>query len=136
MRVYLAGPMSGIPQMNFPAFHKAAVGVRKCGFDVVSPAELDDTHDAAIALSSTDGAPNHPTKTWGDFLARDVKMIADGGIQGIVFLPDWVKSRGARLEASLGLLQPNFSFFQYRDSSISHLTRRAVAWSIFNAATE
>lgn len=134
MRIYLAGPMSGFPQMNFPAFYAAAKKLREIGYDVVSPAELDDTYDAGIALSSLDGTPNHPTKTWGDFLARDVKLIADGGIQGIIFLPGWEASRGARLEASLGLLQPNFAFFQYSNGHIRVLNRREVAWRIFDVA--
>jgi hypothetical protein len=125
--------MTNRPQMNFPAFYAAAKKLRESGYDVVSPAELDDTHDAGIALSSPDGTPNHPTKTWGDFLARDVKMIADGGIKGIIFLPDWETSRGARLEASLGLLQPDFVFFQYSNGHVHMLSRRAVAWSIFDA---
>jgi hypothetical protein len=119
--------------MNFPAFYVAAKVLREIGYDVVSPAELDDPHDAGIALSSPDGISNHPTKTWGDFLARDVKIIADGGIQGIIFLPDWETSRGARLEASLGLLQSGFAFFQYSNGHVYTLSRRAVAWSIFNA---
>jgi hypothetical protein len=126
--------MTNLPQMNFPAFYAAAKNLREMGYDVVSPAELDDTHDAAIALSSPDGTPNHPTKTWGDFLARDVKIIADGGVQGIIFLPGWEASRGARLEASLGLLQPGFAFFQYTCRHVHVLSRRDVAWRIFDVA--
>ena len=39
-RVYLAGPMTGYPDYNYPAFHCAAEQYRAAGFDVVSPAEL------------------------------------------------------------------------------------------------
>lgn len=99
MKCYIAGPMSGLPQSNFPAFDAAAAALRDRGYEVVSPAELDNAHDRAIALADLP-----PTKTWGDFLARDVKLIADGGIECIVLLPDWYKSRGARLEAFIGLL--------------------------------
>lgn len=101
MKVYLAGPMTGIPQFNFPVFDAAAADLRERGFEVVSPAELDDPETRAAALASPDGAPGSgmaSDETWGDFLARDVKLIADGGVEAIVVLPGWEGSRGARLE--------------------------------------
>lgn len=101
MRIYLAGPMTGIPQFNFPAFDAAAADLRDRGFDVISPAELDRPETRAAALASEDGSPGTGTtsgETWGDFLARDVKLIADAGLEAIVVLPGWSGSRGARLE--------------------------------------
>lgn len=98
MKLYIAGPMTGIPQFNFPAFNEMAERLRSQGYEVVSPAELDDDADRAMALASIDGHVGSVEKTWGDFLARDVKLIADDGIDGILVLPGWEKSRGARLE--------------------------------------
>lgn len=132
MRVYLAGPMSGYPQFNFPLFYAAAASLREQGFDVVSPAEMDaEVGIDKQAMASTDGDVAKLTHTWGDLLARDVKLIADGGIQGIVFLPDWNKSRGARLEASVGMLQKNFSFFDFSDGKAVPLPTNQVAWTLF-----
>ncbi len=115
-KIYLAGPMSGLPQFNFPAFFAAAKELRARGFEVVSPAEIDNEEDQGAALNSPDGDMRtiESKKTWGDFLARDVKLLADTGIEGIVFLPNWAASKGAKLEAFVGLLHKNFKFFLYR----------------------
>lgn len=106
MKVYVAGPMTGLPAFNFPAFDLAAKVLReRHGFDVVSPAEIDNPETRRTALASPDGAPGSGSangETWGDFLARDVKLIADQGIEAIVVLPGWRKSRGARLETFVG----------------------------------
>src|ERR1700691_2857057 len=111
-KIYLAGPMSGLPQFNFPAFYAAAEKLRADGFEVVSPAELDDAEDKGAALKSKDGNAADAKRSWVDFLARDVKLLADTGIQGIVFLPNWQNSKGAKLEAFVGLLQ-GFHFWEY-----------------------
>lgn len=115
MKVYLAGPMSGIPQFNFPEFFRVAELLREHGYDVVSPAELDDQEDAGAAMSSVDGDPAKAKRTWGDFLARDVKIIADTGIEGIVFLPGWQSSKGARLEAFVALQCGLSKFFEWKE---------------------
>lgn len=108
MKGYIAGPMSGIRQFNFPAFDAAAEKLRAVGFEVVSPAELDDPEHRALALASETGDPAEIDAkvgvTWGDFLARDVKLIADSGVQAIFVLPGWETSRGAMLETFVGVL--------------------------------
>jgi len=102
MHLYITGPMTGIPQFNIPAFDAAAAALRSQGYDVTNPAEEEDTPAVrAAGLASTTGnlADLIPTgETWGDLLARDVKIVADR-VDGIVLLPGWEKSRGARLEA-------------------------------------
>lgn len=104
--VYIAGPMTGLPQFNYPAFIALAASLRGAGYRVQSPAEMDDPETAAAAMRSPDGAPGSGSangETWGDFLARDVKLLADDGIEAIVVLPGWERSRGARLETFVGV---------------------------------
>lgn len=103
MSIYLAGPMSGRPKFNYPAFDTAASKLRASGVDIVSPAEMDDEETRAVAMASTTGRlsefANKTGESWGDFLSRDVKLIADSDIEGICLLPEWDQSKGARLEA-------------------------------------
>lgn len=102
---YLAGPMSGLPKYNIPVFDAAAAELREQGFDIVSPAELDDPEFRAACLRSRTGRrlPRRGT-TWGELLARDILLVSDEGLKGIILLPGWSTSRGARLEAFVGLL--------------------------------
>jgi hypothetical protein len=105
MKLYVAGPMTGYKSFNIPDFDAAAARLRAGGYEVISPAELDDPAIRAISLASPDGAIatlNSHGQTWGDFLARDVKLISDGSFDGIVVLPGWERSRGARLETFVG----------------------------------
>lgn len=102
---YLAGPMSHIPQFNYPTFFRVAKALRAEGYNVLSPAEQDSPEQLEIILASPDGnigAIDKEVGTWGDFLSHDVKLIADK-VGGIVFLPGWQQSRGARLEGYVGL---------------------------------
>lgn len=119
--LYLAGPMTNIPQFNIPRFDQATADLRSRGYDIVSPAELDSAEVRAAALASATGAPEdvESIETWGDFLARDVKLIADE-CDGIVFLPNWQDSRGARLEAFVGLLCGR-EFMEYKGGILCKL---------------
>lgn len=134
MKVYLAGPMSGIPQFNFPEFYRVTKLLReRHRLEVVSPAELDAKHGVdKEAMASPDGDASKLSTTWGDLLARDVKMIADENIDGIVFLPGWQKSRGARLEASVGLLC-GAKFYYWIDDGLEEVLALEVAAELFAA---
>ena len=121
---YLAGPMTGIPQFNFPAFKKAATTLRIAGFNIISPHETDSPAVQAAAWASSDGkliAGVIAGETWGQILARDVELVADK-VGGIVFLPDWTTSRGALLEAFVGLLCGRM-FAVYEDESMAPRSR-------------
>lgn len=127
MRVYTAGPMTGIPKFNYPAFEAAAVQLRSLGHVVVSPAEMDAIEGtASVASISPDGNVEDLVKTtgitFGAMLGRDLRIIADDGIEAICLLDGWVKSRGARFETFTGLLC-GCAFFSI--SPTGHLVERS-----------
>jgi len=104
VKVYIAGPMSGIPAFNIPAFDEAARVLRDRGFDVVSPAEIDGPITRQVLLASPEGSHDDlpQEESWSYYLSRDFCILADDGIEAIVTLPGWEKSRGARLEVLMG----------------------------------
>lgn len=99
---YLAGKMSGLPQFNFPKFDEVTTTLREKGMAIVTPSELDSPEIRAAALASKDGQPLGVGGSWGDFLARDVKVISDQ-VDGVILMYDWISSKGARQEAFTAL---------------------------------
>jgi len=97
--VYLAGPMTGLPEFNFPAFDEAARLLEAQGYKVFNPAQMD--RDVGFDPSST----QVDDKFLRDALRRDLAAICDA--DAIAMLPGWEKSGGARIEwmlaAHLGL---------------------------------
>jgi hypothetical protein len=136
--LYVAGPMSYRPQFNFPLFDWVTAVLREQGHTVISPAELDSAEVRGHAMASLDGAPGAyeaaNDKTWGDFLSRDVKIIADE-ITGVVLLPEWFSSRGAKLEAFVALLCER-EFYQYRPEVEGYLKPVSQAYVRMNVTHE
>lgn len=79
-RIYLSGPMSGLPEHNYPAFNAAAARLRAQGHDVVNPAELNPD-------ASTD---------WHACLRRDIAALTT--CNTLALMPGWEHSQGAHLE--------------------------------------
>lgn len=102
-QLYLAGPMRGIPQFNFPAFDAAAARLRDAGFDVCNPAERDRLRHGAEVCDSPTGDLADIAHTGFDLreaLAWDLSWIA-GNATGVALLPGWESSKGATAEVSL-----------------------------------
>lgn len=92
--VYIAGPMRGIENFNFPAFDAARERFVTQGFNVISPADID----RAAGDVNVDKATYTCTQT--DFAFRDfwsLYFLSKMGnpANGIVLLPGWEKSTGA-----------------------------------------
>lgn len=103
MRIYLAGPMRGIPNFNFPAFDYAAAKLRADGHDVFSPAERDRKAYGDDICDNPTGDENkvsNPACTINDCMAVDTEWICRHA-QAIALLPGWEKSSGANAELAL-----------------------------------
>lgn len=77
--IYLSGPMTGFPDLNFPAFHAMTTSLRAGGHKVTNPAELNP-----------DGG------SWNDCMRCDIAALMN--CDTVATLPGWEHSKGARLE--------------------------------------
>lgn len=88
MKIYLAGPMTGMPEYNFPAFEAACKRLREMGHDVWSPHEHD--------LSEGFNPKTDKAKALRHYMKHDIPALLDCDI--IAVLPGWEHSKGTRLE--------------------------------------
>lgn len=93
-RYYLAGPMSGIENLNFPAFHREAAYLRGLGHEIVSPAEVNVGADALVASGAL--PPEQHAEHWTACMRRDIVQLV--ACDGIFMMPGWERSKGASLE--------------------------------------
>lgn len=80
-RIYVAGPMTGLPLSNYPAFHAEAARLRSLGYEVENPA---------------DGAKQ---ETWNDYMRQALRMMLT--CDAMVLLDGWQDSTGATIEVEL-----------------------------------
>lgn len=98
-QLYLSGPMLGVAEHNFPAFHRAARVLRRADYVVRSPAEF--------APSTTHRPPDRT-----EILRRDLVYLV--ACDGIALLPGWRGSRGATFEL-LVAAQIGLQIFEFVD---------------------
>lgn len=79
-RIYLSGPMTGIPERNFPAFNAEADRLRALGYDVVNPVDINPD----------------PATPWHECLRHDLAALLT--CDALALLPGWQGSTGAHLE--------------------------------------
>lgn len=130
LKFYVAGPMTNVPQFNFPAFFAAEKSMVEQGYEVQLPADMKDPVAVAQAMASKDGKIGDVKVTWGQCLSQDVLLIADH-VDGICFLPNWEKSRGARLEAFTALLC-NRKFAELTDTGVIEMHADDVRLILMN----
>lgn len=99
MRLYVAGPMRDYPEFNFPLFDSVSAELRAQGHTVMNPAE----HDRA-AYKGIEQWPGYasgditlcPEFNFHDAMRWDLSKVLQ--CDGIVLLPNWEHSSGARTE--------------------------------------
>ena len=89
--LYLAGPMMGLPENNFPAFNAAASLLRSQGWEVVNPVEVGQEFFG-----------NDPSTPPEKYIRADVALILER-CSAMALLPGWERSVGARCEAALAV---------------------------------
>ncbi len=96
MKIYLSGPMSGLPKQNYPAFNDAAKKLRSLRYQVENPAENDNSLDPS----------------WKGCMKKAIKQLVDCDI--VLLLPGAFNSKGSCTEveiaATLGI-----EIFQFLD---------------------
>lgn len=85
MKLDLAGPMTGLPENNRPAFRRGADKLRGEGYEVVNPAELDEVVGSDLS--------------WEWYMKRDIELLVN--CDGVAVLDGWLNSRGACLEVHI-----------------------------------
>ena len=80
MRLYIAGPMAGLP----PAFFRAADQLASAGHDPINPARPEGRSGC---------------RTWLDYMRASLRDLAD--CDGVALLPGWSHWRGALLERDI-----------------------------------
>lgn len=103
IRIYLAGPCTGLPEFNYPAFHAEAARLRQLGYHVENPAE-----NAAPACG-----------TWAGYMRLALAQLVT--CETIALLPGWLASRGANLSDAY-LSGANLSDAYLRGANLSELS--------------
>lgn len=119
MKLYLAGPMSGIPDFNYHAFHAAATELRSNGYTVFNPADNDVAN--GFDPRGMNGDPAEAAAlgfSLREALRQDLSWICDHA-EGIALLPGWETSRGAAAEVALAhaLGIPTYLWHHYTEMS-------------------
>ena len=83
MKVFISGPMTGLPEFNFPAFNECARILKEFGLAVHNPAEASESF-------GTDKAHEFYMR-----MAIEGLVTCDAMVQ----LPGWLGSKGAKIEA-------------------------------------
>lgn len=97
-RIYIAGPMRGMPEHNFPAFERAAEQLRADGWTVCSPVDVGRLF------------ANDPSVHGSEYIREDLMHLVR--CQGIALLPGWSRSVGARCEVAVAITL-GLSFWEY-----------------------
>lgn len=101
MKLYVSGPITGLPNKNIDQFNTTSEKLRNLGFEVLNPFDLDQ-----------EGF--NPENCWFKYLKRDLKELLS--CDALCLLPGWEESKGARLEVIVAL-QLELPLFRLTESN-------------------
>ena len=93
-KIYIAGPMRGLPDFNYSTFNDWAHILRDFDWDVVNPVEIG-------AAYGTPEQINADTALLAAVMAAELHALET--CDAIFMLPGWEKSTGARQELAAAL---------------------------------
>lgn len=133
--IYLAGPMRGIPEFNFPAFFHAEELLRQKGHTVINPAR----HDVELGFQ-WQGMTGNEDLSEHNFdlhaaLALDLAQVLTA--DQVALLPGGLQSAGARAEiaAAEAVGIPWFDLSRFTDTSVGDIAVAHSVWNVFNSKT-
>lgn len=110
MKLYIAGPMTGIPHHNYPLFNEVEKELVRVGYTALNPARVDEAHsqmepNCLVCKGSTHG--------WDWYMRKTIAIMCTA--DGLALLPNWQESRGARIERDLAhtLKMPTLMWFDW-----------------------
>lgn len=99
MTIYIAGPMTGLPEYNLPAFYKKEKELKRESWLVLNPAKIGEMPDYDMYLPIN-------------------KAMLDGA-DAIYLLNGWENSKGAVLECKYALEKGLEVYLESNESTIS-----------------
>ena len=117
-RVYISGPMTGIPEYNFPEFEKAEAFLRAQGFEPVSPHRVKPHQftPAETAMLDIYGVTKE-RRDWLAYILVDLLELVT--CQRIYMLHNWRKSPGANIEFEVANRNHLKIDFQHSEEAVS-----------------
>jgi hypothetical protein len=101
LRLYVAGPMTGLPGRNYDAFRTATRELTDTGYTAIDPSEIDALHEFENARQGCKVC-RRGTHSWHWYMKRAIGMMVS--CDGVATLPGWENSKGAKAEVELALM--------------------------------
>ncbi len=101
MKIYIAGPMRGYKDFNFPAFDAAKKLGESLGHEVTSPADMDREHDGFEGIGKDGVSGDFIGSTLERCVRRDCEAVINN--DAIALLPGWENSTGAKAEHAIAM---------------------------------
>jgi hypothetical protein len=97
LKIYIAGPMTGVEDFNFPLFFETEEKLKELGYETLNPAK----NDGADVKTATQNAISASLSgaTWSSYMRRDLSNLCLS--DAVCVLPNWKSSKGASLEVQV-----------------------------------